>query len=216
MTEQIDSLLERAERDAERIRRKAEQDAEDTRRNAIAAAERLLGRLAALEFPLGQLVVDLREEVEQVARELERGTPVDKEPRADERDDLRDGAGPARHPREELGESTRDEAALIASEAAEAQPRMTVPDVDRRSRGAKPKTGGRLWRRESKPKPEDIFIAVEGSCAICQRSFKAGSEHALASSGWKVSGDVGLCPNCQADRWQLPEGARLPVRQGGS
>ena len=78
VTEQIDSIIERAERDADAIRRDAERDAEDTRREAVEAAERLLGRLQALEFPLGSLVADLRDEMQQVAKQLgEGGRSVD-------------------------------------------------------------------------------------------------------------------------------------------
>ena len=60
------------------------------------------------------------------------------------------------------------------------------------------------------------FISTQGYCAVCQRAFMAGSEENLGLSGWRVSGDVGLCPDCQSDGWQLPEGARLPFRRGGS
>jgi len=55
-----------------------------------------------------------------------------------------------------------------------------------------------------------------GHCAVCQTAFMAGSEEELRLSDWNVNGDVGLCPDCQADRWQLPEGARLPFRRGGA
>ena len=30
----------------------------------------------------------------------------------------------------------------------------------------------------------------------------------------QTGGEVGLCPDCQADGWQLPEGATLPFRRG--
>lgn len=43
----------------------------------------------------------------------------------------------------------------------------------------------------------------------------AGSAENLLLSGWKVSEDMGVCPECQADGWQLPDGARLPFRRGG-
>ncbi|MBA3306202.1 MAG: hypothetical protein H0U25_09790 [Thermoleophilaceae bacterium] len=59
------------------------------------------------------------------------------------------------------------------------------------------------------------FITTEGHCSVCQQTFMAGSEADLKQSGWKVNGDVGLCPQCQSDAWQLPEGARLPFRRGG-
>ena len=69
----IDSILQRAEREAEAIRRAAERDAEDTLREAVKAAQRLLDRLDGLEFPLGSLVADLRQETEEVSRQLEVG-----------------------------------------------------------------------------------------------------------------------------------------------
>lgn len=59
------------------------------------------------------------------------------------------------------------------------------------------------------------FITTEGHCSVCQKTFMAGSEDDLKQSGWKVHGDVGLCPQCQSDAWQLPEGARRPFRRGG-
>ncbi len=62
---------------------------------------------------------------------------------------------------------------------------------------------------------KSVFITTEGHCAVCQRTFKAGTEEALRLSDWRVNGDVGLCPECQSDGWQLPEGARLPFRRGG-
>jgi outer membrane biosynthesis protein TonB len=70
---------------------------------------------------------------------------------------------------------------------------------------------GRLKRRKSA-----LFITTPGQCAVCYRSYAAGSEEALEASGWKVSGELGLCPQCQEDGWQLPEGARLPYRRAAT
>ena len=64
-------------------------------------------------------------------------------------------------------------------------------------------------------KKRSVFVTTPGHCAVCQKTFMAGSEENLRLSGWKVSDDVGLCPEDQADGWQLPEGARLPFRRGG-
>jgi hypothetical protein len=77
VTEQIDAIMEKAEQQAEAIRRDALRDAEDTRRAAVEAAQRLLARLEALEFPLGSLVASLRDEAEHVSRQLDEGAPVD-------------------------------------------------------------------------------------------------------------------------------------------
>jgi hypothetical protein len=43
------------------------------------------------------------------------------------------------------------------------------------------------------------FLATPGQCAVCYRSFAAASEEALEASGWKISGELGLCPLCQED-----------------
>ena len=277
VTEQIESLLQRAEQDAELIRRSAERDAEDIRRNAVASAQRLLGRLSALEFPLGQLVVNLRDEVDQVAGELEAGAPVDAH--GTELPPASEGPAPARtagaqrdaaqaqepadqrtdepalkrteesvvertdepvdeHTEEPVSERTAEHVEERTPEAeghhegavsfhddapaptrARKRPRVRdrngLQDVDTPPPDGEQKPGGRRGRRRPK-QPKAFFITAEGHCAICQRSFRAGSEDALKRSGWKVSGDVGLCPDCQADRWQLPEGARLPFRRGSA
>jgi len=63
---------------------------------------------------------------------------------------------------------------------------------------------------------ETPFITTEGECAACRRTLQVESEEALAESDWLVNGDVGLCPDCQSQGWQLPEGARLPFRRGGT
>ena len=74
----------------------------------------------------------------------------------------------------------------------------------------------RRSRRGPKRDKKGVFISREGHCAVCQRTFMAGSTENLEASGWRVSGDVGLCPDCQGEGWQLPDGARLPFRRGGS
>jgi hypothetical protein len=60
-----------------------------------------------------------------------------------------------------------------------------------------------------------VFISSQGHCAVCQKTFMAGSKEALDLSGWRVNGDVGLCPECQSNGWQLPQDATLPYRRGG-
>ncbi len=58
------------------------------------------------------------------------------------------------------------------------------------------------------------FITTPGYCAVCRKAFQVESEEELSASGWKVNGDVGLCPEDQAEGWDLPEGATLPFRRG--
>lgn len=73
----------------------------------------------------------------------------------------------------------------------------------------------RFWSRLKGGRGKIPFVASQGHCAVCQKPFMAGTEENLRLSGWKVSGDVGACPECQADGWKLPVGARLPFRSSG-
>ena len=87
-------------------------------------------------------------------------------------------------------------------------PPFTVADPD----GGK---GKGLFSRLRPGGGKRPFINTPGHCAVCQKTFEAGDEETLRQSGWRVNDDVGLCPEDQADGWQLPEGARLPFRRGG-
>ena len=54
-------------------------------------------------------------------------------------------------------------------------------------------------------------VSVTGRCAVCSSTtFTEVGEKTAEALGWRVSGDVRLCPACQRVGWQLPEGARLP------
>jgi hypothetical protein len=88
---------------------------------------------------------------------------------------------------------------------------VTPPAEEEEKKGL---LGGLFGRRKGKAK--GTFITTQGYCVVCHRAFMAGSEESLALSGWSVTGDVGLCPDCQAEGWQLPEGGHLPFRRGGS
>ena len=249
VTEQIESIIERAEREAVTIRRDARRDAEDMRREAADAAKRLLDRLHALEFPLGELVVSLRDEVDRVTQELERGEHVDSHATSlpppqgrsdgddqpedfDERAEPRVSAAPIPSPAPDgqgSGTSEFHGHRIDADvdyppepEAEETDPARTEQPIPAgvvqealRPEENGGKAGRRARRRQKSRQAKGLFITVEGFCSICRRSFAAGSEEELEASGWRVSHDVGLCPSCQADGWQLPDGARLPVRPGG-
>ena len=194
-------LVQQAERQAELIRRDALREADQIRREAITAADRLMSRLQALEFPLGELVADLRDEVQGVVAEIESSdaaaatTPHDRQ--AEHR------PGRLGSPASPGDSDERQRAADNGYQAPDPSPVLS-PDEGKR---------GSFLRLRRTKRPEGSFITVEGSCAICRRTFIAGSEDEFAHSGWRAVGDVGLCPDCQADGWQLPDGARLPFRR---
>jgi cell division septum initiation protein DivIVA len=66
VTEQVRSIIEAAEHNAVEIRKNAERDAEQMREEAVAAANRILDRLDAIEGPLGELVAGLRREADSL------------------------------------------------------------------------------------------------------------------------------------------------------
>ncbi len=110
--------------------------------------------------------------------------------------------------------ATSSTSPVVGTDSVEAtEPRPTLSPME----GSGPaKLASRLLGRlRDGGAGKSVFITTEGHCAVCQKALLAGSEDELRSSGWKVSGDVGLCPECQSDSWQLPEGARLPFRRGG-
>lgn len=254
VTEQIDSIIQRAEQEAETIRREAERDAEDIRREAVVSAKRLLDRLRALEFPLGELVVSIRDEVEQVSRELGKGEYVDSQ--AISLPPGPEGAQAGSGEDELASEGEVESAADADRPTNQPPPQATVPQPAPRTvfqqagppeasqpppppetsqpepdpSGSQPvaaagpepaapaedgeKVGWRSRRLRRSKQPKGTFLTSEGHCAVCHRTFMAGSGEALETSEWRISGDVGLCPDCQTDGWQLPDGARLPVRPG--
>jgi len=241
VTEQINSIVEGAEAHAERILADAHSDAERTRRDALDSAQRLLEHLHALERPLGRLVANLQEEVDRVSGELESGGYVDAHataiggPPPSMPEVSAEPAEPVEPeqpveppppeqpveppPPEQPVEPPPPEQPVEAEEPTETQPPepppaagvltaepMPAPPLPTRRRG--------LFRRLRRSRGGS-FISIQGYCAVCQRAFMAGSEENLELSGWRVTGDVGLCPECQSEGWQLPEGARLPFRRGG-
>lgn len=96
---------------------------------------------------------------------------------------------------------------------------------------------GRSLRREARSKAEDTpraedtpqpsrqhaglfgrwraraFRDEPGYCAVCNRELQVDDDAQLEVSGWVFSGDSGVCPSCQEDGWQLPEGAAIPFRR---
>jgi hypothetical protein len=71
--EQIDAMVGAAENRAGEIREGAELHAEGKHRETMESARRVFERLEALERPLGELAMTLREEKERFAGELRQG-----------------------------------------------------------------------------------------------------------------------------------------------
>lgn len=73
VTEQVRSIMEAAEANAEEVHASALEDAAAVRRHASDAARRVLERIDAIEGQLGELVANLRREAESVIADFESG-----------------------------------------------------------------------------------------------------------------------------------------------
>ena len=197
--------------------KQAERQAEETRHDALESARRVLERVDARDGPLAQLALTLRDEVDRVSA----GSPP--EPEDADREPVRVPGGPTastphdEHRHERSSPST-EHPPSTGQRATAGDPATLTPEPAAERRGIFRGLEGRDLLRRLNPWSDGargVFITTQGNCAVCQRSLMAGSEENLRNSGWQVSGDVGLCPDCQNERWQLPEGARLPFRPGG-
>ena len=227
VTEEAEAHVQRAERQAEEIRRDAEREAQTTRRDAVESARPVLERIDALERPLAELVMTLREEVDGVLGEIE--APVDVEsvalPSANDHGHAEVPADPPTAPAVPSADGPTKPQGARPEPRSESVPE-DLPHTGQGSPGAPlaepaAKPWSERWGVLSRLRPRsgdgrEVFVTTEGNCAVCQTAFMAGDEETLRTSGWRVSGEVGLCHTCQNDGWQLPEGARLPFRPAGS
>lgn len=152
------------------------------------------------------------QEAEPVAAEPVRGEPhesVALEPEAVEEAPSAPDAEP--EAADEAPSAPEAEPEEEPAPAAKREPTMVTPAPPSTAAKAKRTILSRFKDRSGK----SVFITTQGHCVVCQRTFMAGTEENLRLSGWRVSGEVGLCPECQSDGWQLPDGARLPFRRGG-
>jgi hypothetical protein len=100
-----------------------------------------------------------------------------------------------------LLDGLRQEVARIveqADRALEERPAAAEPPPPG-SDGSKPRRRRRRFgRRRALPQ-----------CAVCGRAANEGDDDL---DRWQRVGRVSLCPACQADGWQVPEGASVPYR----
>jgi vacuolar-type H+-ATPase subunit H len=69
VTEQIRSIIEQAEVNAQEIRANAEREADAIRQRAAESAQRMLQRIEAIDGPLSELVAELQREAEGLTAE---------------------------------------------------------------------------------------------------------------------------------------------------
>jgi hypothetical protein len=94
-------------------------------------------------------------------------------------------------PREEPAPAPQPAPAAPARPAAPPQPAAARPQPSRRL--------GRFRRRARAPQ----------RCDVCARSAQPGEQEL---GRWHQVSRMSLCPECQADGWQLPSGGTVPYR----
>ena len=160
--------------------------------------------------------VEMPEAAEAEVAEVEEAPSPPPEPPSPQEEDLPPGevARPPEEgtpaPEEVFSPPPQETVASRQAEEAPASEGWQADDQAETVEGAPVKRGMRGLLRRKRP-----FVTTPGNCAVCHRSIAAGSQQALEASGWVVRGDLGICPQCRSDGWQLPEGARLPHRRAG-
>jgi hypothetical protein len=235
--ERIEELVSSAERRAGEIHQHAEANAEAVHGQTIESARRVFERLNALEHPLAELATTLKDEKQRFARELDAGPSarelpagaVIEQPSAadedthtehhptpeteDEPTPETDGEHPAPQGEPLWVPPYPADGAPPAGDSTDGSETATTDEPDRESPAvatASPPTTKprrRLFKKRDRPR---AFIDAPGECAVCERPFQAESEQQLEASGWRVSDDVGVCPQCQDKGWQLREVGQEP------
>jgi hypothetical protein len=88
------------------------------------------------------------------------------------------------------------------SERPESRPDGSTPDADPpvSPERAAPRRHARRFGRRRRALPQ---------CAVCGRAAEDGEE---ALERWRQVRRTSLCPECQVEGWQVPEGASVPYR----
>jgi hypothetical protein len=175
-------------------------------RNGATAAERTAAELGSFVADQVRAAID---SAEQSAEELRRHALEDAEA---DRGHIHRSAAVVRDRIDSveaqigrLLDGVRDEVTRIVEEAERAleersaapepPPGSAEPHPDR----SKPRRRRGLFRRR-RALPQ---------CAVCGRAADESDEDL---DRWRRAGRVSLCPGCQADGWQVPEGASVPYR----
>jgi hypothetical protein len=100
--------------------------------------------------------------------------------------------------REEVARIVEQAERALEERSAVAEPPAVAEEPHRD--GSKPQRRRGLFRRRRRALPQ---------CSVCGRAAEEGDDDL---EQWRRAGRVSLCPGCQADGWQVPEGASVPYR----
>jgi len=190
VADEVRRAIESAERAAAEMHSSALAQAAADHDQVEQTANLVLARIDAIEAQVARLLQGARDEVARVAEEANRPEPeplpVDPPSTAE--------PSPALEPAAEAASGG------AVSEAADEvrpppPPDTHVPPATRTTR----RRGGLLRRRPRAPRP----------CDVCGRAAEPGRD---AFERWQQVARMSLCPECQAEGWQIPPGGKVPFR----
>jgi sec-independent protein translocase protein TatB len=200
--EHVRRLIDCAEQFADDLHRQAVEDVSSDHEAVHHTAILVQDRIDVIEASVARLLQQLREEVQQIADDADsasRSPPqpaitghAERLPADESHAEVQEQIPPADQPAEDEG-SDKADAPPAAEDVAAAPPAAEEPAPAPKPAPAAQRRGGlfrRLQRRESTL-----------GCAICGRTPDAGA-NSREIKRWHATGDVTLCPDCQAEGWR--------------
>jgi hypothetical protein len=206
VAEQVRRLIDSAERSADELHRRAVDDVSSDQEAVRHTAELVQERIDAIEAGVERLLRQLRAEVRQIADDAASGSrsppqpadpgadapppadepPADVRPAEDTAAAIDDAAD---RPTEDAAAATDDAAEGAVATTAAAEAPLPAPS---------PASAGRRWTgRFRRLQRRDHELR----CAVCGRTPEP-DEGGRVIKRWQTTGDVTLCPDCQAEGWR--------------
>jgi hypothetical protein len=206
VAEQVRRLIDSAERSAEELHRRAVEDVSSDQEAVRHTAALVQERIDAIEAGVERLLRQLRAEVRQIADDAASGSRSPPQPAypADDAPPPADAPPAHRRPAEDTAAATDDAADRPADDAAAATDDAaegavaTTPAAKAPPPAPSPATAGRRWTgrfRRLQRRDHELH------CAVCGRTPEP-DEGGRVIKRWQTTGDMTLCPDCQAEGWR--------------
>jgi hypothetical protein len=215
--EHVRRLIECAEQFADELHRQAVEDVSSDHEAVHHTAILVQDRIDVIEASVARLLQQLRKEVQQIADDAgsaSRSPPqpqpqpaiaghAERLPADESHAEVQEEVPPVDQPPEDDGSDEADAPPAAEDVAADAPPAEDVaadadPAAEEPAPAPKPAPAaqrrGGLLRRLQRREP-----AL--GCAICGRTPEAGA-NSREIKRWHATGDVTLCPDCQAEGWR--------------
>lgn len=204
VAEQVRRAIESAELSAQELHRRALDHASGHHDEVNLMAMLVLTRIDAVEAQVARLLDGVRDEVARIAEEAVRAeiaAPPQDPPSPVERSRVIELTPEAvqMEPAVDAAAEARSNATVVHPASQGDGPTSDIDSQVSPSRPARQRRGG-LFRRRPPAPPR---------CDVCGRVAQAGD---AALERWLQVARMSLCPECQAEGWQLPSGGTVPYR----